>query len=590
MEKETRQCENCRKNFKIFAEDFVFYEKIGVPAPTFCPICSMQRRMTWRNERSLYKRKDAYGKDIISVFAPEKSRVVYDQKMWWSDSWNPLDYGADYDFSRPFFDQFRDLMSRVPAVALFNKNAVGSDYCNHSEDSKNCYLAHASIWNENILYAKGAIKCKDSVDLFFADKCERCFQLINCEGSYDISYSAHATSCNNSAFLYDCHGCSNCFGCINLRNKSYYIFNEPYTKDEYGKKIKEFNLGSEYSLQEIRSRMRDVTLPYPRRYAHIVNSPGSTGDGLYDCKNCTWCFDVTKNVENCKFISNAGYSLKDSYHCYGCGMGELYYEVVDTGIGGSRVFATVAERAGTDVRYAFNCHNANFIFGGVGVRNKDYCILNKQYNKESFHALRAKIITQMKEMPYVDKKGRRYGYGEFFPAEISPYAYNETIAQEYFPLSKEDAESQGYSWREEDLRNYKITIQAGTLPDDIRNVSDTILADTIGCAHQGNCREQCTSAFRVIPQELEFYRKGNFSLPRLCPNCRHYQRLGERAGIELFHRSCMCAGAGSEDGRYKNQISHPHGMSHCPNEFETPHKKDRKDTIYCDICYQAEVI
>ena len=33
---------------------------------------------------------------------------------------------------------------------------------------------------------------------------------------------------------------------------------------------------------------------------------------------------------------------------------------------------------------------------------------------------------------------KRGEYGEFFPASMSPFGYNETVAHEYFPLSKEE--------------------------------------------------------------------------------------------------------------------------------------------------------
>ena len=109
MNPETRTCQNCKNSFAIEPEDFKFYEKIKVPPPTWCPECRMMRRMMFRNERVLYRRKcNALGHDeeIISVFSPEKPFTVYDYKYWWSDAWNPFDYGRDYDFSKPFFQQF----------------------------------------------------------------------------------------------------------------------------------------------------------------------------------------------------------------------------------------------------------------------------------------------------------------------------------------------------------------------------------------------------------------------------------------------------------------------------------------------------
>ena len=69
MKSETKQCQNCKKDFVIEPEDFNFYEKIKVPPPTFCPECRLIRRMIWRNERTLYKRKcDKTGKQIITMF------------------------------------------------------------------------------------------------------------------------------------------------------------------------------------------------------------------------------------------------------------------------------------------------------------------------------------------------------------------------------------------------------------------------------------------------------------------------------------------------------------------------------------------
>ena len=92
MTQETRICQNCQKEFVIEPEDFAFYERINVPPPTWCPECRMIRRMVWRNERSLYKRKDNfYEKNIISAISIEKPFKVYSNDVWWSDKWDPLE-------------------------------------------------------------------------------------------------------------------------------------------------------------------------------------------------------------------------------------------------------------------------------------------------------------------------------------------------------------------------------------------------------------------------------------------------------------------------------------------------------------------
>ena len=190
-----------------------------------------------------------------------------------------------------------------------------------------------------------------------------------------------------------------------------------------------------------------------------------------------------------------------------------------------------------------------------------------------------------------------YRYGEFFPPELSPFAYNETIAQEYFPLTKEQAIDKGYRWKDPETRNYKITLKTEQIPDHIKDVKDDIVNQIIQCGHYDMdskktvCNEQCATAFKIIPQELEFYRKMNLPLPRLCPNCRHYQRIKQRNPLKLWHRKCQCAGEKSDNKVYQNTIEHNHhGTDHCPNEFETSYAPERKEIVYCEKCYQEEVI
>ena len=129
---ETRSCQNCKKDFLIEKEDFNFYEKIKVPPPTFCAECRIIRRFLWRNERFLHKRKcDAPGhkEELISMYSSGVG-CVYDHKFWWGDSWNAMDYGKDYDFSESFFENFKDLMNKVPLPDLSVINSVNSDYSN----------------------------------------------------------------------------------------------------------------------------------------------------------------------------------------------------------------------------------------------------------------------------------------------------------------------------------------------------------------------------------------------------------------------------------------------------------------------------
>ncbi|MCX6722724.1 MAG: hypothetical protein NT094_01490 [Candidatus Staskawiczbacteria bacterium] len=183
----------------------------------------------------------------------------------------------------------------------------------------------------------------------------------------------------------------------------------------------------------------------------------------------------------------------------------------------------------------------------------------------------------MIEMPYIDKNGRVYKYGDFFPNDLAPVAYNESIAQEYYPLTKKQGVERGNLWKEIETRNYNITIKNEDIPDDIKSVGDDIVNQMIECEHQGKCLEQCTEAFKITPHELEFYQRMSLPLPHLCPNCRHYQRINIRNPLKLWHRQCMC-----------NKNTHGHSGT-CSNEFKTTYAPDRPEIVYCESCYQQEM-
>ncbi|MEK7608411.1 MAG: hypothetical protein AAB495_02435 [Patescibacteria group bacterium] len=595
MNGETKQCQNCKQDFVIEPEDFGFYKKMDVPPPTFCSECRMRRRMFWRNERTLYKRKcqvPGHEEELVSIYAPDKAVVAYDQKYWWSDAWDPTDFGQPYDFSKPFFAQFGELLSRVPLLALSNSNAVNSDYCNVADQSKDSYLCSGSFKIEKALYSNRIFTTTDSADLYVCSRAELSYDCVSCNDSYRLLYSQDCRGSRESYFLYDCRNCSNCVGCTSLRNKQYCMWNVQYTKEEYAQKLKELKLDSRTGVEEARKRFQDLLLQTPRRYAQIYRSVNIVGDNVEDAKNCFEVFDILEGLEDSKYVHWGGLQTKDSYDC-GPGIGdtaELMYETTDTGLQSANVAFTYVVYGSQRIRYALYCHGSADLFGCIGLRSKKFCILNRQYSEEEYKELLPKVIRHVNDMPYIDAAGRQYAYGEFFPEEISPFAYNESIAQDYFPITREEALTRGYSWHENTASQHAPTRKAAELSDSISDVGDEILKEIIECGHGGRCNDGCSTAFRFIPQELEFYRRLGIPLPQLCFNCRHKGRVAKRNPMKLWERACACAGRKSENARYENTASHPHGETHCPKKFSTTYAPERPETVYCDECYQAEVV
>ncbi len=579
MKSETRTCQNCQNAFVIEPEDFNFYAKIKVPPPTFCSECRARRRLIWRNERSLYHNTCAFsGKTIISMFSSETGLTVYDRDIWWSDKWDPLDYGVEYDFSRTFFEQWRELLQRVPLANLGNTNSPRSEYGNHNADCKNCYLVYASFSNENCAYSNGLVDTKDSWDLYKVTKSEQCYNSTLCASCYNTHFSYDSDECIDSMFLISCLGLKNCLGCINLRHKKYCIFNKQYTKEEYEKKLEEYDLGSYVGLKKFEKEYNDFIKNKFRRFAFIFKSLNVTGDNIMNAKNSRMLFDSYGEVENCNFVTHA-VNIKDSYDAYGTGAKmELLYEGVDAGINAYNMHFCILAHSCVDTDYTYMCFGSSKLFGCIGLRNQEYCILNKKYSKEEYEKIRTMIIEQMNTMPYIDVKSRIYKYGEFFPSEISPFYFNETIAEEYYPLDKKTVLNYGLKIKEKIERSYQIDLKAEDLPDHIKDVEESFVGKVIECMHKGECDEQCTEAFKILPEELQFYKKINVALPRLCPNCRHFQRLQKRNPLKLWHRQCMC-----------KIESHSHAGERCEVEFETSYAPERPEIVYCEKCYQAEV-
>ena len=578
MQSEFKSCQNCKQEFIIEPEDFVFYGKMQVPPPTWCPDCRAMRRMIWRNERSLYHNKCAFsGKNLISMFSPETKLTVYDRDIWWSDKWDATEYGIDYDPSKTFFAQWRELFSRVPLANLGNSNVVNSDYGNHLTDCKNCYLSYACFKNENLHYSQGSLRSKDSMDLCDVMDMEFCYEDQLCAKNYKLFWGFESDDCMDSMFLYSCANLQHCLGCVNLRHQNYCIFNQQYTKEEYEKRLKEYDLGSYKNFLKFRQEFTKFIEDKPRRFALIIKSQNVTGDNINNSKDCDHIFIVYGNLENSKYAIRT-VDMRDGYDGYGMGAGgEFLYEGLDFGVDSARNAFGILNHRSMDTYYTYMCYSSKNLFGCVGVRSKQHCILNKQYTKEEYEKLVERIKQDMEANPYVDKKGRVYKYGEFFPSELSPFYYNESIAEDYYPISKEQADKYGFAWKEKSKREYDIEIKSEDLPDHIKDVDDSIVGKVIECAHRGECEQQCTEAFKIRADELTFYKTNNIALPRLCPNCRHYERLAQRNPLHLWHRSCMCK---KENHEHKGK---------CTNEFETSYAPERPEIVYCEKCYQKEV-
>ncbi len=548
-----KACASCAKSFDITDQDQAYYAKISpvfngrrfpVPAPSHCPTCRQRRRFTYRNERNLYKRKcDATGKEIISMYHPDSPYRVYAQDVWWSDSWSASDYGREYDFSKSFFDQFHALQKEVPRVALLNKNHENSDYCNFTGDVKNSYLIFGSVYSEDCYYGSPYYS-KNCVDTLVLRDCELCYECIDCRNLYNCKYCQDCSHSNDLLFCFDVKNSSECIGCVGLRNKKFCIFNQQYTEEEYFKYKNSLNLCYREHVDMLARQLEELKRVTPLLAAITHNVENASGSHIFNSKNTHESFFADR-CEDCSFCAQV-VDLKDCYDNNYTEENELCYEYLGMYRNRGCMFSLFGQTT-SNTYYSEHCINSQDLFGCTGLRNAQYCILNKQYTKEEYEVTVAKIIEAM------SGDGT---WGEFFPEHMSPFAYNESVAQEYFPLTKDEALAKGWAWRENDEKEFQP--QRIVVPDEISEVPDSICYEVLACEKTGR-------NFRIIPQELAFYRTHKLPIPRLHPNERHRLRIEKRNPRLLVERSCAQCGA-------LVQSSYPQN---------SPYK------IVCETCYLA---
>ncbi len=543
-------CTATGKSFTISEAEQDMRSKLGVPMPTMCPEERHRQRFIFRNERSLYWGKcAATGKRILTMYSPESKVKAYHNDYWWSDKWDTRDYGIDYDFTRPFFDQFREVLYATPHPQLEVELSTmeNSGYCNAAANLKNCYWTFNADNDRDCLYCSYVNSCTDCVDCVATDYSELCYQCMDCIRCYNSQYLFDCTGCSDCLFGASLIGCKDCFGCTNMRNKQYCFNNKQLTKDEYEEKVSAI-LG-QYTHAQLLQFFLDFKATQPHKASRQLMCENSTGDHLMQCQNCENCYTCvnTQDSINCidlksidgrnynnLDISFFGYNVMGSYNCMTVG-----YEVTNA-------FGCVNCYNVSDMFYSYFCFNATHdCFGCVGLKKGSYCILNKQYTKEEYYALKDKIIAHMKETGE---------WGQFFPMSISPFAYNETIAQEYYPLMQSKVQAAGLRWKDQDRTEYQP--QTVTILESISDVSDAICDDVLACKVTGK-------NYKIQKAELVFYKKTGLPVPQKHPDQRHIERIKLRNQRQLYKRKCAVSGT----------------------EVMTTYAPDRNEKVLCEVEY-----
>lgn len=520
-----------------------------IPESKRSPEERQRQRTMFRNERKMYHRKcSKTGRQMISMYRPETPFPVYAPDVWFGDSWDARDYGQDFDFTRPFFEQFKELQNKVPHLALISKSNDNCDYCNIVGDCKDCYLIFGSIKCRDCYYGSpfNSTDCGDSLLVRNSELCCECTDSSNLYNCYQCQ---NCSKSQNLKYCFSVENSSDCFGCVGLSHKQFHILNQPYSKDAYEERVRAA-MASPENVAAFLTQFEALKKSVPHRATIGLNNENIFGDYVTNSKDCTYAF----NVEQCQDVHYGSQllSVKDAVDVDYGEIGELLYDVMGFYNNfSSSAFCYWCWDNVSNLYYCANCtQSVQNCFGCVGLKRAEYCILNKQYTKEAYEKLVPKIIEHMK------KTGE---FGEFFPASISPFAYNETVAQEYYPRTPSLIREEGLEWLDDETKNMYRGPEY-QIPWKITDVKDGICKEILIC-------ETTQRPYRIIPQELALYRRMNIPIPRVCPDLRHANRLAKRNPRKLWERSCAKCGA----------------------TMASSHALDRPETIYCEQCYRDSV-
>src|SRR3989344_3316829 len=480
MNQETKNCIDCKNEFEIDSGDLVLYEKIGLKIPEQCFFCRIKQYSAfWVFGKFRKGVSNLSGESLITVLPSSPRYPIYTSHEWWGDAWDPMTFGQDYNSSRPFFDQLKELQEKIPRPHQVSSKSTNCDWCDDSWDSKNCYLCRSIL-----------------------------------------KFSENSKDCIDSYFLFDCRNCQNCFMCWNLRNKQYCIRNKQYTKEAYEQELKNIKLDSYENVENLKNELENMLKNEAvHRENFNLKTTNSIGNYMTNCDKCVNVFSW-ENSQNSR-NSLRGLNTKDCIDQLGCWNNE---------ISGDNSCVTggyeIKHSSWSDCRYSEYidlCIEVEHCFGCVGLRKKKYCILNKQYEKEEYEILKDKIIKDM------EKRGE---YGKYLPYSMGICDYNLSNGFVYFPqTTKEEIIKKGGYWSEENLSS-KDGISSAKLPDSILDTKPEITSQALICP-------ETHYRFNISQDEYEFHKSKNFALPRIHFDLRILKKVKKITALRGYPYQCI---------------------------------------------------
>ncbi len=518
----SRTCRISWKDFIISDQEIALLEKLSpviwgerfaLPLPTLCPEERRRRKLQFKNYFTLFKRKDERKKTIISMFPEEADRTIYSQSYWWGDTWDPFDYAIDFDPSQTIITHIHSVIKNTPLPALDNayKYLENCEYINGNGFSKHCYFIFNGNHNESCLYGWSLFDCINILDSSYVRFSENCSHSLHLWKCFNTHFSWNVSESRDSEYIFSCDWCQYIIGCVWLKNQRYQVLNSPCTEIEYQdilKRIKTDNIFRKDFELKVLKLVKSIWI----EGSITTGSVNAKGDFCYDSNDVFDCYNVGDS-RNIYHVYNS-FWVTDTIGLDQWGENtNLTYESLDIWLNASNIYCSISCWNNAIYNfYSTKCNWCSFIFGCSWLRNKSYCIFNKQYTKEEWERTLQKIIRQMIN---------EWTWGEFLDPKYAPFAYNESQAMDFMALTKENVLKLGFRWSdrvETPPEGITKIIPWALLSQNISEIPDDILNWAIKCPKTGKL-------FQIQPLELEMHRKFSTPIPRIHPIERIKMRL-----------------------------------------------------------------
>ncbi len=290
-----------------------------------------------------------------------------------------------------FFQELQRLILSLPKPPAKIYNSDNCSFVDYIYNSKNLFYSFDCATCSDSTYIYDSYMCVNSLDCDYAVESELCYECVDLYKAFNCDFVEYCDNIRDSSFSYNCSNCHDVFGCVNLKNKSFCIFNRQLSEEEYREKLQRFK---KLPPQQILQMVEELKKRFPLTQTIGSQNENTTyGNYINFDKDCYLCFDAAHD-ENCGYLYDSFYNIKCYDMTYASQNSQVSYEIVDSGQLFNCNFTVDSENCG-DSFYLFHCNNVKNSLGCVGLKNQEYCILNRQFTPEQFAQLKNQILQEL---------------------------------------------------------------------------------------------------------------------------------------------------------------------------------------------------